>query len=1285
MPDATYRPADRNLLFGVVALQMDFISRDQLIAALNGWVLEKHKPLGQVLQEQGALNDADRAALEGLVDRHLARHGGDPERSLATVRSAPQVREPLPRLNDPDLHASLAWLDTPATRARAGNGMATLDHPPPGSAGRFRVLRPHARGGVGEVFVAEDTELHREVALKQIHPGHDDDPQSRTRFLLEAEVCGRLEHPGVVPVYGLGTDADGRPYYAMRLIEGETLQEAIRTFHAGDGGREPGARRLVLRQLLTRFVAVCNAVAYAHSRGVIHRDLKPANVMLGKYGETLVVDWGLAKVVGRAEGEAAGERPPLRLSGGDGLETEAGATLGTPAYMSPEQAAGRLDLIGPATDVYGLGATLYHLLTGQPPVQGDSAGELLRKAGRSEWPAPRQVNAAVPAALQAICLRAMAPRPQDRYASAQDVAADVERWLADEPVTAYREPWQDRARRWARRHRALTASAAAAALVGLLALGTAAWWLERQAAETRRAVEAALADVGRLQARARWGEARAVLDQAGHRLGDGGPADLRTRLGRTRADLALVARLDAVRLERSALVRGKLDYAGADRGYEASFAEAGLGRMGDDPAAVAQRVAGSGVRDTLVAALDDWAMCLRKGTRQAWVLEVVRRADPDPWRDRLRDVGKLHDRAALARLAREVPQERLTPPLLVVLGSLLGPDAEGLLREGHRRYPGDFWLNVAMGNMLDEKEPAQAVAYYRAALAVRPEAAAIHFNLGNALRQQDRLADAVTAYRDSLALAPGYAPAHNNLGETLLKQGHPEEAVAELRKTVDLVPKDVRAHHNLGLALRKWGKVKEAVAAYRQALKVDAKDALVHYDLGNALRELGRPKEAMTAFRKAVALAPKDARVRTQLGEALLSEGRLKEATAELRKAVELDPKLAVAHQNLGLALRRQGRLDEAISAYRKGAELEPDNAAIHYSLGNALLEQDRLAEAEAAYRTAIALKPGYAEAHNNLGTALHDQGRLREAVAELHKAVALNPKAPQAHHNLGNALRDQGLLSEALAAFNRAIELAPRSAGPRNNLALTLQALGRYAEAEAQWRKAIELAPQYAPSHASLGRALLQQGRLEEARQATGRAAELLPPGHPLHPLVAGQLRECARLLALDAILPAIRKGQARPADLGEHFALARLCSYKGLHRDAARLYADAFAAGGKGAEALREAHLYEAALTAALAAAGKGKGAPDLDGKERVRLRGQALGWLRAEVRALAERVARGTPQERVAATKALRHMQSEPALASVREPAALAELPEAERGAWQGLWAEVSESLEKLDRGS
>lgn len=338
---------------------------------------------------------------------------------------------------------------------------------------RFRVLRPHARGGLGEVYLARDEELHREVALKEIQPDHADDPLSRARFVLEAEITGRLEHPGVVPVYSFGAYADGRPFYAMRLIKGVSFTEAIERFHAeATGGR---FRSREFRGLLGRLIDVCNALEYAHSRGVLHRDLKPDNVMLGKYGETLVVDWGLAKILNRPDAHARGDEPTLQpSSGGDSGATQMGVVLGTPQYMSPEQAEGRVGELGPASDVYSLGAMLYTLLTGSAPLGKGDVGIVLRRVAAGEFPPPRYVCREAPRALEAICLKAMARGPADRYQSPRALADDLEHWLADEPVTALREPLSERLARWGRRHRAWTrAMGAALMLVAMFAMAAA--------------------------------------------------------------------------------------------------------------------------------------------------------------------------------------------------------------------------------------------------------------------------------------------------------------------------------------------------------------------------------------------------------------------------------------------------------------------------------------------------------------------------------------------------------------------------------------------------------------------------------------------------------------------------------------------------------------------------------------------------------------------------------------------------------------------------------------------
>ena len=321
------------------------------------------------------------------------------------------MREDLREISDPDVQATLTQaeaLNKAETTTTCVVGLPTSD------GLRFRILRPHARGGIGLVSVALDAELNREVALKEIRPEQADDTASRTRFVLEAEITGRLEHPGVVPVYGLGSSPAGRPYYAMRLIKGASLKEAIERFHL------EGEKPLVLRGLLNRFVAVCNAIAYAHSRGILHRDLKPANIMLGPFGETLVVDWGLAKVIGRIEADVvASPEVTLRPAGvGSGItETLPGSTVGTPAYMSPEQAEGRPATLGPSSDIYSLGATLYCLLTGRLPFPNGDVATILRLVQKGEFSGAAAANRRIPVALDSVCLKAMSHRPENRYGS----------------------------------------------------------------------------------------------------------------------------------------------------------------------------------------------------------------------------------------------------------------------------------------------------------------------------------------------------------------------------------------------------------------------------------------------------------------------------------------------------------------------------------------------------------------------------------------------------------------------------------------------------------------------------------------------------------------------------------------------------------------------------------------------------------------------------------------------------------------------------------------------------
>jgi WD40 repeat protein/serine/threonine protein kinase len=341
----------------------------------------------------------------------------------------------------------------------------------PDVSNRYELIRRHAIGGIGHVWLARDLDLGREVALKELREERLHHPKIADRFLREARITGQLQHPGIVPVYELVPgnpnvpEEESSPFYTMRFVQGRTLTDAIREYHRKKSlGSESTLR---LASLLNAFVSVCHTVAYAHSRGVIHRDLKGQNIVVGDFGEVMVLDWGLAKVMGGAtelDGLAWG---PDLVSAPD--QTQTGEIIGTPAYMAPEQASGLADSIDTRTDVYGLGAILYEILTDQAPYPGTDSSEVIRQV-REEAPArPDAIGSKVPPALTAICLKAMSRDPASRYSSAAEVGRDVQHWLADEPVQIYREPVHARVSRWIRRHKPVVAAISVLLFTGLIA------------------------------------------------------------------------------------------------------------------------------------------------------------------------------------------------------------------------------------------------------------------------------------------------------------------------------------------------------------------------------------------------------------------------------------------------------------------------------------------------------------------------------------------------------------------------------------------------------------------------------------------------------------------------------------------------------------------------------------------------------------------------------------------------------------------------------------------------
>jgi tetratricopeptide (TPR) repeat protein/tRNA A-37 threonylcarbamoyl transferase component Bud32 len=1106
---------NRNVLFGILALEMGFITRDDFIAAIRASALERHRPIGEVLVEKGALDPDCRAMLEPLVDGHVKRHDGDPASSLAALAPigllASALRE---AVRDADAQAAIAHIPVmsvsdPYATVPPGGAPETAGYDP--VAIRYRKIRDHAKGGLGIVYVAQDEELKREVALKEIQDHYADDNDKRARFIKEAEITGGLAHPGIVPVYGLGTYADGRPYYAMRFIKGNSLKDAIAEFHANlELKKDHGARALALQKLLRRFLDVCNAVGYAHSRGVLHRDLKPANVMIGDYGETLVVDWGLAKAVGRSDPDSYGLSPesaaldtPSRAT----AQTMPGSVIGTPAYMSPEQAAGRLDLLGATSDVYSLGATLYTLLTGSVPFEGSDIREILGKVKRGEFRRPREQSPWLDPALEAICLKAMATRSDARYPSTKALSEDIERSIADEPVSAYPEPWSKKSQRFVRRHRTLVATSLVATV--LIGIGL-AWYQVRQARLSGEAV-AALGEADRLGASGQLAAAVAAAVRADDLLRAGGGPNSLQRLAQARRRAlqdefdrvkraeTLAKELDEAQLRGAAIKNGRFDDDARLSAYERAFRSFGVDVLNTEPPVAAAQLRDTVATEIAAAVLGDWSRFVHDDVRDR-LLEIANRIDSDPTRMETRGpiVVRGPNSEPLAKLAREVDVAKHPPVTLRELSRRLGrvgrrADGLALLERAQVRHPDDFWINHELGIYYSQEHPPRldkAVSCHMAAVALRPSSPGAHFNLGVTLNQQGDRDGAIAAYRETIRLEPNFSEAYSRLGNALAAKGDIDGALVAIRESIRLGPQDVNAHSSLGISLQLKGDLEGAMAAYREAIRLDPKDADDRSNLGALLHRKGDLDGAIAAFREALKLEPRLARAHFNLGNTLRDKGDIDGAIAEWQAAAEIEPD-EKAYSNLGRALLRQGNYAAAVSAFRECTRLKPNDSEGHNNLGTALNQIGDYAGAIASYRAAIRLKPDDAVVHYNLGNTMDHNGDLDGAIAAYSEAIRLKPD-DVTYVNLGKVLFSRKNYDEAISNFRKAIRLNPENSDAHCNLGNALGERGDDEGAIAACRAAIRLKPDFAEAFCILGRSLRAQARYSEAFRAMERGHEL-------------------------------------------------------------------------------------------------------------------------------------------------------------------------------------------------
>jgi tetratricopeptide (TPR) repeat protein len=845
----------------------------------------------------------------------------------------------------------------------------------------------------------------------------------------------------------------------------------------------------------------------------VHRDLKPANVLLAS-----------------------------------------GAIVGTPSYMAPEQAFGQTREIGPAADVYALGAILYELLTGRPPFKAATPLDTLLQVVCEDPVPPSRLIAKLPRDLETICLKCLQKEPRRRFASAQTLAEDLRRFGAGEPIVARPVGHLERTVKWVGRNKALAAFLAALVLLLVGGSGVALWYQGHRAEEERRqalsraeakrkrslteqAVRqgldqaqrghaqllATLKKPGGVQdllnqparweaqlqaARGDWRRANALAANEGSLAPDLADrlSKLDRELGRDQADYELAQRLDKIRLDRATSVGRYFDFARAEREYPRAFEDAGLAVAPGRLKEVARRIGQSAIRDQLLAALDEWAWLAHKSNHPDLcrrLLELARRADPDPWRGQVRNPKLWTDSAAVEKLADAVQSDRaalarLSPQMMQLVAFLL-PQAkkEQWLRRAQAQYPADFWLNFELAALLEmtRVRAAEAAGFYRVALAIRPNTPGVYNNLGNALRFQKDFPAAIDAYQKAVALDPRCVHAWFNLGVMLRELHQLPAALAAARKTLALDPQySADAWYNLGLLRCDLKDTPAAITAFHRALALDPRHTSAWDALGSTLHEQKDLPAAIKAYNKALAIDPKQVNVWNNLGYTLHSQKNLPAAINAYKRALAVDPKHVRAWSNLGHALYDRKDLAAAADAFRKAVASDPKYSPAWINLGHTLYAQNQLPPAIDAFQKALALTPSNAQAWYYLGEALRRRNDVGPAIAAYQKAVTIDPRDARGWIRLGDILRDQKDLPAASEAYKKVVTLEPGNAGAWNTLAGNLCAHKDWPGAIDAYRKLLALEPQNARAWCDLGNALSKRPDLPAALAACRRAAAIDP-----------------------------------------------------------------------------------------------------------------------------------------------------------------------------------------------
>ncbi|MFL5329815.1 MAG: protein kinase domain-containing protein [Gemmataceae bacterium] len=817
-----------------------------------------------------------------------------------------------------------------------GHGANVAEKKLPVVAG-YEVLEELGRGGMGVVYRARHVGLNRLVALKMLPASHFVTEMSRQRFHREAQAIGRLHHTNIVQIFDYG-ESDSGPYFSLELIEGGNLSKCI------DGAAwKPREAAAFLKHL-------AEAIEYAHANGVIHRDLKPANVLVepitdhsGQSWKPKITDFGLAKCVGS-----------------ESLQTANGAVLGTPSYLAPEQVTATSEKVGPATDVYGLGAILYEMLTGRPPFRGDSVMSTLLQVTHQEALAPSRSGIRVPKDLETILLKCLQKSQKDRYESAQALADELRRFLDDEPILAHPPGRIERTFKWARRNRTVATLIIAFTLSLFIGLGFAGWTMWGVAAR-QRAVDANVTQLleetislyGQALGADRdlqlWSKALATAQRAQDVAVTGGAAaELRNRAGTLLAqvrqgdrDRRLVVTLAEIQIAMGDNLRpdGGQDFAYADEAYGRAFADFGADVRDPQVAANQLRAIGEAQRIPVAQAIDHWGyvrLLMKNNVRDyphdyARLLQLSRLLDPDPLRNRIRDAVIKGDRTELwatAQVMNLVEQPASTCNFVGVcltwfrIRNDFSKSIE-FLRRAQQSHPSDFQINhnlafaLIRGGRSDEAERFGSVA-----LAMRPTSAAARQIMAECWTRLGRIDEALAMHRQVLAVAENSLSHYYWIGKILEIQGKPSEAVVAYRDAARRIPRVEPLYAEMLPQWKQFKLLDEVASEYRRELESRPDNADVRYGLYRVLYEANRWNDCIVEAGKLIEKEKNPNRLAGYLyGRAICcrNAARFSDAVNDLKQSLEKNPQHGRAKFELErierlIALEQRSKLDESNS-----------------------------------------------------------------------------------------------------------------------------------------------------------------------------------------------------------------------------------------------------------------------------------------------------------------------------------------------------------------------------------